>query len=371
MNDINGYLYKNFMTYEAMYRNTIKAFYGKSDSSYVNVLIDMRSFVRSVLNPAVKFSYKDPQTPVASAVLNLAAHIRHYFRSRHMVESKIYIVWSTNTKELSGNITDYNAHEHMVMETSKQKYSVDCAVEILEELCKYIPSVYFINGENVETAVLMYALLANPKKANLYNAPNIIYTKDPFLYQLVSKFSYTFCYFVKKVGGVDANGNQITLDVSQVIEKKTLYKDFVRDNGYKYNFILDAIEKRTDLFSTIIGISGAKARHLKGQKSFMSSVRLMVRIMDLIPIGSPARLTYDTIFDLLMKGVIRNTKFDPNRAMRDYTILDCESQYKYFMTVYPKASSIFKGVLDLYSGEDLKTINDKYFINYPVNVMNL
>ena len=102
-------LYSNYIKYDKLKELTNFQF-ANSNENTLNIYIDMYT----ILRPLYKRNLIQNSSIFASMILNLAAHMRAYYWTRHRVATNIYIVMSSNsivlTKECcmvpEWNITD-------------------------------------------------------------------------------------------------------------------------------------------------------------------------------------------------------------------------------------------------------------------------
>ena len=98
---IESILYGNYIKYDKMSELVESNFKG-STSTTVNIFIDIYSMFRNVhMSDSLN---SNNQLILSSSIINLCAHIRHFFRSRYKVESNIYIVHSDNIPEYNKKI---------------------------------------------------------------------------------------------------------------------------------------------------------------------------------------------------------------------------------------------------------------------------
>lgn len=368
--DLNNYFYKYYITYDKLYELTYHAFYGKTDADKANVFIDMNGLTRSLFETNTLFSFKDTQTPIASAFINLVAHLRSYYLSRHNSYLRFYIIWGENRPESARSIfSDYNAHYLQAFDSNTALRKILYQnIELMELICPYIPDVYFINVGQEEVGSGIAALFENTDISNLFSScPNIIYTSDPFLYQLIL-YPNTFVFRPKK--RIMDNGQR--KDNSWVVNKSNLYDGYRLDMRYSKSSP-DILDYR--FYKDVIGICGIRNRHIRGKLTYNSAIKLIEKIV------SHYNIDPNYPFDLLCniideentvgngKIVKRGTGYNFSDCIPIYNALNI-SQYQY-PRAYSIRPAILKGVVDLTNANDIREINDKYFINYPLDLMGL
>ena len=208
-------LYSSYIKYEVLERLTLAAF-TNSNAEVVNIYIDMHSILKALY---VNNSYMISNIPtaIASSMINLCAHMRAYYRSRHHVETRIYLVYSENRCDLNNRIYEGYNYSWLNNLSNSQPITknIEENLELIEILCPYLNDIFFIRTE-FEPAVVILDRIC--KDEVLYPAiPNIIISKDPYMYQVVAMKSNAVIFRPKKRDG---------LDVSFMVTNPTVFSDY-------------------------------------------------------------------------------------------------------------------------------------------------
>lgn len=370
--DIYNHLFKNYITYDMLYHLNFKAFYGETDADRCNIFIDLNSYTKSLFDDYPQFSYKNPSTPVAASVINLVAHLRYYYLSRHNTYSRFYLVWGENIPdEAIKHKSDYNAHYYQAFNAKTvMRDLIYKNLDILKDICPYLPDIYFINGGRQEVSVCIAALIDNPGMSHIFDpstkAPNIIFTKDPYAYQLICNCSNTYIFRPKKSKG--ANG--MVIDDSWIVTKKNLIGAYLIETSGR----LTQAHKDIDWtqFELMLDLTGLKARHAKGTTTNTNAIRILKHMNDTFGV-----MKNDIPVNLFMQNLLFHS--DEDTKLRGYNFLMIEDvhntvnlphQFDVFKAS-PQYLSIFSDIVDLVAPEDVKEINNKYFIDYPLDLMHL
>jgi len=217
--DLYQYLFKNYISYDSLFHLNKKAFYERSNAESVDIFIDMNSLINDIFTIPFEFSY-NATSVLTSSIINLCAHLRNYYASRHRVWTRFYIVWCWNRPDAARSIIpEYNAHTIMAQDSKTiYKSLVEENLKLLDILCPYLPDIFFINGGNYETTTVIIALdeiIGNQIQKK--DIPNIIYTRDSYSYLGVSLMPLTFIFRPKKNNG----------DVSYMISKTNLIDMYI------------------------------------------------------------------------------------------------------------------------------------------------
>lgn len=364
--DVADILYGSYIRYDRMYEMTKYAFHGNIESKSVNVFIDLYSILLSL--------YKRPdamiqdQYSIASCIINLAIHIRAYFESRHRVYTKIYIVYGgTRYPEFPANSQFhqlYNAN-NILMEDSN--YNLRCVIEdnfgILELLCPYLFDIFFIRDDFTEfNSIVGYIT----EIIDTEKLPNVLYSKDLMSYQLVAYRPFTFLYRPKKSNNEDR---------SWVVTKSTLY------NAYRYGELNTKTEYDTtispQLFSLVQSIAGVRTRSINSIKNINTTIKLLEKsiasgyILDGYNgydiVNNFNRGLYDYINEANPLMRIFEDREIAERVRRNFIDIDYQNMYSRYI-YSPTTNKINLSCVNLYSPDEVKAINNKYFRKYPLDL---
>lgn len=352
--NIADILYGSYIRYDRMYEMTKFAFYGKTNSNSVNIFIDIYSILRSLYTKGSNISIKDSYA-IASSIINLSIHIRSYFETRHNVSSKLYIVYGgARPKEAIVNYYRYN-EKNILMEDSNyiMKSLIIDNLEVVKLLCPYLYDIFcIIDMENEFSTIVSSLIDLDDSKV-----PNIIYSKDALSYQLVAFKPYTFLYRPKK---------KMNSDVSWVVTKSTLY------DAYRYGEL--SLEKHfptsldVRMFSIYQAISGVKTRSINSLKNANNTVNILEQAVqsNTFPNGYNASAIFYTNPNPFFK-LFENGKIDPCDVTNRFASIDLP-----FQTMVYKTSIAFreigKDIINLYNPNEIRYINDKYFLEYPLDL---
>lgn len=360
--DLNQYLYTNYITYDRLYELTTHAFYKKTNADKANIFIDINSFVSPMFKNYPEFIYRDASTPVVSSLINLAAHLRSFYWTRYKSYVKVYFVWGMNNPiyRTTRLMTGYNAHHIEAFNAKTQMQEVLFKnLELLKQLSPSLPDIYFIDGGNEEVAVAINCLLNYPQRSNIFmGVPNIIYSKDPYTFQVVADHPWTFVFRPKKRWD-----NNSIVDMSYIVEKKNLFECICIEQQNSLKKISPILQNKSWMIHAAIAMSGLKAREVKGFTHFTKASSILLSE----PFDSPINVSMIAHI-LLEAGKIDITQH--NIMTNNEYILSADLGAGTFIheVDFPK---LFEGIVNLIAPEDIKEINNKYFVDYPLDIMTL
>ena len=202
---IEQLLYANYIKYDKMAILTQQAFVG-SDATIVNVYIDMHSLLKNLYAEFYHNTTIKSYVVIAASFINLCAHIRAYFRSRHRVESRIYLVYGENRGEFNKKFYyDYLSTWNKTLNAHTEVTEfINANLGLIEMLCPYLNDIFFIKTD-VEPGVAIYNRINKDELIpGLEKVPSIIITKDEkYLSQIPATKPNVVIYRVCKNRGED------------------------------------------------------------------------------------------------------------------------------------------------------------------------
>jgi len=171
--------------------------------SVVNIYIDVWDWVKQLYNPDITENLNslvnNEKYTIASHLINIVSHYRHYFASRHQMYTTFYFIVSTNKcKELTNKFPDYKKDFYEKrLNINNQYFGVlNSIMKTNFEICKiyieYIPHVYWIDTNNLDPRGMLHCILElNNKLDNIgeiqkiknEGSLNIILSNDDLLLQ--------------------------------------------------------------------------------------------------------------------------------------------------------------------------------------------
>lgn len=266
---------------------------------------------------------------IVSSILNLVAHFRAYFVTRHKRYVTFYMYYDSNT-------FDNTKKSKKINYKIRDKY-IKNSMDILRIIVKYIPDVYLIDNSSSGIHIGAAMQYFNDK-----NKHNVVFTKNTIYYQLVSKH----CKILRP-----------NRDSSYCITRSDLYVIVSGGDVNEYDTSLN-----TDLYTAVISISGVGyIRGLKGI-GFKRAVKMLDKA---VKNGDMVNLYYSNMKELLYDIKLN----DPNdRIKSNFNKLDFRKQYNKLS----KSDTIILDsfIVDLFAKKDLQKLNIEYFTDFDSLMLN-
>lgn len=314
----------------------------------INVFINLDCVVRRLMRiPTERYSRisKISTQEFTANVLNLAAHYRLYF-SKHKLYSKVYIYFTSPMKEYKN--TTYN-DKYRSNWYSKLCLHPDYKIigktiressEIIQIISEYIEGVYFVQSGNIEGSVLPYIITHESDD----ECHNFIVTTDLYDFQYVNQgFNIVF---PKK-------------EESLILNDKNMM-DFVKmmsnvDNKIKTPNVLT--------YPFILSVLGDTRRDIPRMSRFG-----MTTILKTINSCIEKQIITDRSFNINM--MLKVVKEEARSILLDnYYTVDLQSQFKVLYS--NDIHSIMKQIKDKFDNLSLKELNQTYFSEVPIQLIEL
>lgn len=342
-------LYTNYIKYDKLTELVNEAFKG-SNANSIHLYIDLYSIFKGLYNNQT-YDIMD-YTVITSSIINLVAHMKSFFRKRYRVESKVYLVYSKNCPYINNQFyPEYNKKKMSSFNSNKLiDDMIESNIKLLKILCPYLPDIHFISG-TFETGVTIYDLICRNELQD--NNPHIVLTRDSYNYQLAAMRDNITIFRPKKYNGKDESYfiNQNNLINTYLMERKTEYRTTTLMPG---------------LLSLLMTLSSVQERNIKMLFNIKTSVTMLEKAIADYKIlngyNSNIGLVYNGLYSSKLEK-ISDITFEHR-----FKAIDIQSQHMiYLNTAEPSSISLE----NLYDPEEVKEINNKYFISNPLDLMNL
>lgn len=360
---ITNILYNNYISYDTLFAMTKFAFAG-SNAESVDVYIDMNSLLRKLY--AIQDISIEDYSSITSSIINLCAHMRSYFWTRHRTYSRFFIVYSRNNP-FKGSV--YNSMNLAQDATNRITSVIEQNIELLSSLCPYLGDIFFFDGGDNETAVVIHHLIQNcPSPDRSGEHPVIILTKDTIDYQLVAFNSRTFIYRPHKAYDKD---NKIMIDDSWAVTKSCFYKAYKYDSFRKMKSdALDTLALSPQLIGIIMAISGLKSRSIRSIIDIPRTVNLIKEASanSNIVNGYNSDIGFLLRKNNLCKGLSEEHILE---IINNYSQIDLINNYTIFSLASIASKTLLNSYINKNDPDEVRHINNVYFEHNPLDLNRL
>lgn len=316
--------------------------------SKVNIFINLEPVMRKLLNVTnEKYSRvsKINVKEFTSNVINLASHYRLFF-SKNKMYSKIYLYFQTPQSSYinSSLISNYrDTYYHNLTKHPQYKNLgnvISDSIDIIQLICEYIEGVYFIESGSIENSLV--PMLVNQEVGDT-SFKNFIVTNDPYDFQYVN-YGYDII-FPKKENSAIVNRENLF----EFIKEKERVQSSSNPNTMTYPFVLSII--------------GDKRRNIP-KISRMG----LATILKTIDKAIEKQVITDKTFNInLLTNIVR----DDFKAtiLNNYYVIDLKTQLNVLCS--NDLYFISKQIKDKFDDDSLKRINDLYFSEVPIQLIEV
>lgn len=347
-------LYSNFIKYDVLKEFTQQTL-SYSSSDKLNIFIDLNS----LLFPLYRYNARIHEyTGISAIIINLCAHLRYYYHNYHRVETRFYIINSYNAPVSARQFySDYNYQVESITAESKQitkTIADNCGV--LNILCPYLPDIFYIEDNNTEVSVIIHNLCAKFREKDP-TIPNVVLTKDPYAYQLVAMNPDVVIFRPHKINGED---------LSWYVTKDNLY------NAYRVNEVKNQTEYENyslspELFSFVMSLTGFKCRKLYAIFNMNTSMKMLTKAVEQSKINN----CYVSDVEYALKGIDYNRLKAPEYYIAErFKAIDLVFQHYIYMSC-PTMHSNTSTIVNLYDPDEVRNINNTYFVSNPLDLNRL
>ena len=357
-------LYGYYIKYNKLRELTLQEFANtpNANATKVNIYIDLYDMLYSLYTS--KVNIQDTEA-ITATILNLAGHLRGYFRKTHRVDTKIYLIYGATNSDTQEKLIfgGYNRKgKQIISENPRINKSILEVFSQLELLCKYIDEVYFIQVNEFESSVIIFDRILKEEAVDA-SIPNIIITKSLYAYQIPAYTINTRIYRPFKSKGEDK---------SYIVNKSNCLFRYVLDRrsstgiNEELNNILTNLNP--ELISFIMTLAGIYSRGVKPIINITSTLREINKMIENQVIING----YNSIIDYPINAYRMHPTLVTNKIeiISRYKGIDLRMQHMLFMnSVY--IQTIDQSIIDLIDDEGFRYISGKYFSKYPLDVNNL
>lgn len=317
--------------------------------SKVNVFINLepvlKKLVASNIDEYLKVKTEEKSFELISNIINLAAHYRLFF-TKNKLYSKIYLYlnypFKTNYKNRLINPDYRKNYQHKYTKDTKTlvlSNSLENVLPFVKIILEYIEGVYLIESDYIESALVPLIVT----KEYPSNALNFIVTTDKYEYQYVNKGFYII---------------RPKQDVSYIVSRKNLIEMIKLEEK-----VLTDKTVNPDLYPFILSLLGDKYRNIEKIKrvGLTSILKMINSAIENNIIGK----------DVTNINILSNIIKEEYRGMilSNYYCIDLDTQYN--LLNYKDLYEITSQIVDKFDNIALKKINDQYFSNYPIYLLEL
>ena len=318
----------------------------------VNIYIDLYDLLKRLYKQEItarnKFS-------VTSSIINLAAHYRGYYKTRHRLWARIFLVYadeSNNNHRLFVPTYNFNKNEEII-NYEKTNNLIRSQLELVKILAAYIDDVYYIEKTSDFSMFVYDNIMNNPETKD---EVSILITRSSYVYQVPAFCKSTYLFRPKKTKDGDQSfcvkfNNSLVQYCSRVHSAELLRR-------------LSLINPQ--LMSVVMTLNGCPDKYVNSlcNISKVSSILLDAIINHRIIDGynSDTGFLYNNLAGI--QAIVDPVTFDAR-----FKALDLIYQHTIYANMVE--SKDFTWIINLNDPNTVRDINNHYFIDNPLDLNNL
>ena len=310
---------------------------------FINLESILKKITTTIIDKENVMFYKR-NTILTACVFNLIAHYRYYFHKRAIC-SRIYVYGPESMdKEYLNNEYNKDYRKFVSIMNMDNTTSIGTnyknSIRIIKTILNYVEGVNFITSGIVEPSVIP---LIVRKELNLYDKQCFLITDDKYEYQYIKDYFRILKPRQDKSLLIDDE------NVMDVLKEKTKCKNICNPNINFLPFIISMLGDKYRNIDKIKGIGIAK-------------------IYNEIKKGLEEDIINNEVINLNSLINIVPENFQNDFAI-NYMTTSIFEQYKKLSDVELKY--ITNQIMDKYDGGYIKKLNDEYFIDFPLNIIEI
>ena len=320
--------------------------YGNSE--IVDIYIDLYDMFIPLYTSNI---YAENNFTIVSSVINLAAHMRSFFRTRYNVYSRIFLVYGdeSNVNHRQFYISFGETKIKESLNYVKIHSIITSQLDMLKILCAYINDVYLIRRTSDFSMFTYDNIMQNQ------NIPSIILTKSKYAYQITAMCNNAFIFRPKKYNGEDISYSVNNRNVLFMLNKKINSKDTLDK--------LKIINPR--LCSVLMCLTGLPSKKLLTLFNITTGVGRLNKVI----IENKIINDYNSDIDYLYNQLQLFSKIDQVSFKCRFNAVDLVFQHRIYIN--SAESKDISWNINLEDKRSFHEINNKYFINNPLDVGGL
>lgn len=325
----------------------------------INIFIDVQSLLKQLYNPEVleslSYTKQEDRIVIASEILNLIGHYRHYFASRHQMFTTFFLSYSS--KQATVPVALYPEYKKEYYEKRNDlnhptfgalNKIVRYSLQICKTFLNYVPNAYFLDTGGIDPSVIPTYIMKTFVKDEDYN---LILTNDETHYQdLLLK---------DKVGIVEMRGSEKSVLITReniwdhlLKSTKKSVSDFPHLHDKLIWYLDPMISHKTYGLSAI------------GRKGAATGLALLNKV---ITAGELPNVIGATPMDVLEAGSKLFTKEEDKLAYNLHAQL-LNHEYQMNMNYQSLLAQIDNQFIDLSNNAEIMKSNEDIFWKFPVRI---
>lgn len=347
--NLESILFGYYIKYNKMQELVGAAFANAAPSNSIDIYVDIFDMLKQIYGKNI---YANKNFVVTVAVVNLAAHIREYFRTRHRMWSRIFLVYADNS-------TDNHKRFYQGFGDDSYKTTIDfdknnqfimSQLELVKILAAYIEDVYFVTKKTMFPMFVYDNIIKNP------NIPAIIITKNTYAYQIPAFTNNIAVFRPKKYAGEDTS---FPVYGSNILYQ--YYSGITSKNTLEYLSVINPQH-----LSLLMSLTGNNQFNMHFVTKNTVAIRIIAEAIKEGKLLNSHMADSNYIYSVLPEL----TKYiDPTNFAFRYNA--CDLIYQHLLYTQMPESLDYSWMVNFKDPDTVRDINNKYFFDNPLDLNSL
>lgn len=347
--NLESILYGYYIKYNKMKELIDQAFVNTPQSNCIDIYVDVFDMLKPIYSKDI---YANKQYTIVSSVINLAAHLRHYFRRYHNMWTRIYLVYADNTTDNHRRCYRRFGDDEYIntLNYDKNNEFILSQLELVKILAAYIEDVYFVKKSTMFPMFVYDNIIKNP------NIPALILTKNTYAYQIPALLPNTAVFRPRKHHSEDTSFT--------VFNRNVLFQYY---NNITSDKTLEYMTKiNPQHLSLLMSLTGNNKFNLSSAVSSTVAIRILYEAIIsgklLNSHIADINYAYSVMPDLL--------KYISDVNLKDrYTA--CDLHYQHLLYSQMPEALDYTWYVNFKDPATVQDINNRYFVDNPLDLNSL
>ena len=346
--NLESILYGYYIKYTKMQELVGISFANTPQSNCIDIYVDIYDMLKLIYSRNI---YANKQYIIVSSVINLAAHLRNYFRKYHRMRATIFLVYADNSSNNHKQFYSEFGNDYSdMLDYEKNNQFILSQLELVRILAAYIDGVYFVKKSTMFPMFVYDNILKNP------GIPAIILTKNNYAYQIPAFIPNTAVFRPRKYNSDDTSfavygGNVLYQYYSNITKDKTL--EYMSKINPQH-------------LGLLISLTGNSQFNLKSAVSSTVAIRILYEaIMSGRLLNSHTadiNYVYSNMPDLLNYISDINLRYRYNA---------CDIVYQHLLYTQMPEALDYTWMVNFKDPATVQDINNRYFADNPLDLNSL
>jgi len=347
--NLEAILYGYYIKYTRMQELVNTAFANFAPSSIIHVYVDVYDMLKPLYG---KYVYANKKYTIVSAIINLVAHIREYFRSRHRMWAVVYLVYGRN--ETFNHTKFYqtfsDGKRELTLDFENISSVISSQLDMVRILAAYIQDVYFVEKSTMFSMFVADNIMKNT------NIPSMVLTKSKYAYQIPAMFNNAILFRPKKYNGEDRS--------IAICGQSVLFQYYNKLSNAKTIEYLHGMSPK--FLSALMSMTGLQEYNVNSVTNATIAIRIISEAILNNRLLNGYNADPEYVYSVLpeLSRYIDSTSF----SFR-FKAIDLMFQHMIYSNM--PESKDYSWNVNFKDPETVREINDKYFFDNPLDLNSL